>query len=87
MFLSSVFWNFPHFPSELELPEPSGSQPLTHATGLLQYTDGWIALQRGWEVRDGRVYFPVEDSEKEVLASGTIIENTIGYAHELETIV
>lgn len=33
------------------------------------------------------MYFPVEDSEKEVLASGTIIENTIGYAHELETIV
>lgn len=44
-------------------------------------------LQKGWEVRDGRVYFPVEESEKEALASGTIIENTIGYAHELEIIV
>lgn len=43
-------------------------------------------------VKDGRVYFPLQQSEtrteKEILAmSGQIIENTIGYARELETIV
>lgn len=52
-----------------------------------------FAQQRSWIVRDGRIYFPVEPeaatrSEKDILvASGTIIENTLGYARELETIV
>ena len=54
----------------------------------------------GWLVRDGRIYFPSPAglegsgeegglrSEKELLvASGQVIENTIGYARELETIV
>jgi 26S proteasome regulatory subunit N12 len=43
--------------------------------------------QREWEVRDGRIYFPVEEGEKEALSNNKIIENTIGYAQELETIV
>ena len=48
---------------------------------------------RGWVVKDGRIYFPEQEggegrSEKEILvASGQVIENTIGYARELETIV
>lgn len=52
-----------------------------------------FAHARGWVVRDGRIYFPVQQggdvrSEKEILvASEQVIENTIGYARELETIV
>ena len=43
-------------------------------------------------VKDGRIYFPQQQddmrTEKEILvASGQVIENTIGYARELETIV
>ena len=44
-------------------------------------------------VKDGRIYFPQQQedgirTEKEGLASsGQVIENTIGYARELETIV
>ena len=44
-------------------------------------------------VKDGRIYFPLQQgedvrNEKEILvASGQVIENTIGYARELETIV
>jgi len=41
--------------------------------------------------KDGRIYFP-QQQEQELLgtgseASGTVIENTLGYARELETIV
>ncbi len=52
------------------------------------------AQQRGWVVRDGRIYFPnqnlksnseVAGNEKEL--SQAAIENTLGYARELETIV
>lgn len=52
-----------------------------------------FAGQRGWVVKDGRVYFPRQDqdllaSEKDILStSGNVIENTLGYARELETIV
>lgn len=52
-----------------------------------------FAQLRGWILRDGRIFFPVEPeatarSEKDILvASGTVIENTLGYARELETIV
>lgn len=52
-----------------------------------------FAKQRGWILRDGRIYFPVEPeatarSERDILvASGTVIENALGYARELETIV
>ncbi len=52
-----------------------------------------FAQSRSWVVKDGRVYFPLQQgdqmgSEKDILAaSGQIIENTIGYARELEMIV
>ena len=53
-----------------------------------------FADSRGWVVRDGRIYFPMQEDgeggegEKDVLvASGAVIQNTIGYARELETIV
>ncbi|CCU82917.1 Putative Subunit of the 19S regulatory particle of the 26S proteasome lid [Blumeria hordei DH14] len=53
-----------------------------------------FAQTRGWIVRDGRIYFPIQDSlscagqagdDKE--HSKLIIENTLSYARELETIV
>jgi 26S proteasome regulatory subunit N12 len=52
-----------------------------------------FAQQREWIVKDGRIYFPQQDqdlltSEKDILSSsGQVIENTLGYARELETIV
>lgn len=53
-----------------------------------------FAKKRGWTARDGRIYFPAQQqgenvrSEREILrAAGQVIENTIGYARELETIV
>ncbi|KAL2815499.1 SAC3/GANP/Nin1/mts3/eIF-3 p25 family-domain-containing protein [Aspergillus granulosus] len=73
------------------------SLPISNAKNLLFLeSEGAVmefAQQRGWVLRDGRIYFPVEAdtatrSEKDILvASGTIIENAIGYARELETIV
>ena len=52
-----------------------------------------FAQKRQWAIRDGRIYFPgqvkgvvdEEGNEKEV--SQMAIENTLGYARELETIV
>ncbi|KAL5354288.1 regulatory particle non-ATPase [Pseudogymnoascus australis] len=50
-----------------------------------------FAQSRGWVVRDGRIYFPAqavvkaEGEEREI--SHAAIENTLGYARELETIV
>jgi 26S proteasome regulatory subunit N12 len=53
-----------------------------------------FAQSRGWVIKDGRIYFPnqsikagvdEEGNEKEV--SQMAIENTLGYARELETIV
>jgi 26S proteasome regulatory subunit N12 len=41
-------------------------------------------------VKDGRIYFPVQEDEqtKDILVtSDQVIENTLGYARELETIV
>lgn len=42
-------------------------------------------------VKDGRIYFPQQDDEyqsKDILVtSDQVIENTLGYARELETIV
>ena len=52
-----------------------------------------FAKQRDWTIQDGRIWFPRQDndltaSEKDILStSGTVIENTLGYARELETIV
>ena len=73
------------------------SLPISNAKNLLFLeSEGAVmefAQQRGWTLRDGRIYFPVEPeaatrSEKDILvASGSIIENAIGYARELETIV
>ncbi|KAL2000919.1 hypothetical protein VTN02DRAFT_2456 [Thermoascus thermophilus] len=80
------------------------SLPISNAKNLLFLdSEGAViefAQERGWILRDGRIYFPVEPeapgaqaipgtrSEKDILvASGTIIENAIGYARELETIV
>ena len=54
-----------------------------------------FAQSRGWIIKDGRIYFPTqslkaagvdeEGNEKEL--SQMAIENTLGYARELETIV
>lgn len=61
--------------------------PITTTTRIRCHWLTSTGKQRGWEVRDGRIYFPVEESEKEAMSSNKIIENTIGYAQELETIV
>jgi len=72
------------------------SLPISNAKNLLFLpSEGSViefAQARSWVVRDGRVYFPLQQdqlrTEKEILASsGQVIENTIGYARELETIV
>lgn len=73
------------------------SLPIANAKNLLFLeSEGSVvefAQQRGWVVKDGRIYFPLQQgeemrTEKEILvASGMLIENTIGYARELETIV
>ena len=72
-----------------------GSIPVTNAKSLffLDSEGGVVdfSKQRGWHTRDGRIYFPPPDStagENDMLAaSGQVIENTLGYARELETIV
>lgn len=52
-----------------------------------------FATARGWIVKDNRIYFPQQEqdllaNERDVLSvSGTVIENTLGYARELEMIV
>jgi 26S proteasome regulatory subunit N12 len=73
------------------------SLPISNAKNLLFLeSEGSVvefARARGWVVKDGRIYFPVQQGsdarpEKEILvASEQVIENTIGYARELETIV
>ena len=73
------------------------SLPIANAKNLLFLdSEGSVvdfAQERGWVVHDGRIYFPLQQgqdmrTEKEILvASGQVIENTIGYARELETIV
>ncbi|KAK8242229.1 26S proteasome non-ATPase regulatory subunit 8, partial [Phyllosticta capitalensis] len=75
------------------------SIPITDAKSLLFLeSEGAVvefAKQRGWACngRDGRIYFPQQEleqrvSERDVVQmSGTVIENTLGYARELETIV
>jgi len=51
-----------------------------------------FAQSRGWIVRDGQIFFPAaaateagDEPEKDV--SQMVIENTLGYARQLETIV
>ncbi len=73
------------------------SLPISNAKNLLFLdSEGSVvqfAQERGWLVKDGRIYFPLQQAtdmrpEKEFLvASEQVIENTIGYARELETIV
>ena len=90
------------------------SVPVANAKHLLFLdSEGAVisfARERGWIVRDGRIYFPsaegtggvevdgVEDSGTldgklsapgagALVSSGQVIQNTIGYARELETIV
>lgn len=53
-----------------------------------------FARSRGWTLKDGHIFFPsaeavTEDAgaEQEKPFSQLIIENTLGYARELETIV
>ncbi|KAI9702641.1 MAG: regulatory particle non-ATPase [Bogoriella megaspora] len=73
------------------------SLPISNAKNLLFLdSEGSVvkfAQERGWAVKDGRIYFPEAEAEqygteKDILAtSGQVIENTLGYARELETIV
>ena len=52
-----------------------------------------FAQSRGWDIKDGRIYFPnqakagVDEEGNEKVLSQMAIENTLGYARELETIV
>lgn len=73
------------------------SIPITDAKSLLFLdSEGAVidfAKSRGWSGKDGRIYFPQQEQEnlsqeKDVMQlSGQVIENTLGYARELETIV
>ncbi|EEH18906.1 hypothetical protein PABG_01225 [Paracoccidioides brasiliensis Pb03] len=75
------------------------SLPISNGKNLLFLdSEGAVvefAQARGWILRDGRIYFPqpettqtTQNSDKGILrAGGSIIENAIGYARELETIV
>ncbi|KAL2130035.1 hypothetical protein VTI74DRAFT_6964 [Chaetomium olivicolor] len=50
-----------------------------------------FARSRGWTVKDGQIFFPsaqeTGEEEQEQELSQMIIENTLGYARQLETIV
>lgn len=72
------------------------SLPISNAKNLLFLdSEGAVvefAEQRGWSIQDGRIYFPDQAAqrtgEKDILLTGgQVIENTLGYARELETIV
>ncbi|PGH23829.1 hypothetical protein AJ80_02077 [Polytolypa hystricis UAMH7299] len=74
------------------------SLPISNAKNLLFLdSEGAVvefAQARGWLLKDGRIYFPQQEqlqadqAQKDISsASATIIENAIGYARELETIV
>ncbi|KAL7619947.1 regulatory particle non-ATPase [Parahypoxylon ruwenzoriense] len=79
------------------------SLPLSSTKSLLFLdSEGAVvefARQRGWAIRDGHIYFPsgasaaaaegggAEEAEDEKEISRMVIENTLGYARELETIV
>lgn len=72
-----------------------GSIPVANAKNLLFLdSEGSVvgfSNERGWSAKDGRVHFPVAEAaagENDVLGmSEQVIENTLGYARELETIV
>lgn len=73
------------------------SLPISNAKNLLFLDSEGAVIQfaqsRGWLAKDGRIYFPEQEeeaqaAEKDVMsASGSVIENTLGYARKLETIV
>ncbi|KAL8988732.1 MAG: hypothetical protein Q9177_002237 [Variospora cf. flavescens] len=72
------------------------SLPIANAKNLLFLeSEGSVvefAQARGWVAKDGRIYFPQQQedmrTEKDILvASGQVIENTIGYSRSLENIV
>lgn len=72
-----------------------GSIPIANAKNLLFLDSEGSVVSfsegRGWHVKDGRIDFPDYEAaagEADVLGmSGQVIENTLGYARELETIV
>lgn len=61
---------------------------LTSEGAVIEY-----AQERGWHIQDGRIYFPlqnkvgVDEAGNEKKLSQMAIENTLGYAQELERIV
>ncbi|KAL2751909.1 hypothetical protein ACRALDRAFT_1073210 [Sodiomyces alcalophilus JCM 7366] len=73
------------------------SLPLSSTKSLLFLdSEGAViefAQHRGWVVRDGHIYFPDaaeagdDESGQQKEVSKMIIENTLGYARQLETIV
>ncbi|RMY77333.1 hypothetical protein D0862_13581 [Hortaea werneckii] len=73
------------------------SLPISNAKNLLFLESEGAVIQfaesRGWVAKDGRIFFPQQEeenmaAEKDVMASsGLVIENTLGYARKLETIV
>ena len=71
------------------------SLPISSAKNLLFLeSEGAViefAMQRGWLLRDGRIYFPTESEaaacSDNVLSANSVIENAVGYARELEMIV
>ena len=73
------------------------SLPIANAKNLLFLDSEGAVIQfahsRGWVAKDGRIYFPQREeellaAEKDVMSnSDIVIENTLGYARKLETIV
>lgn len=69
------------------------SLPLSSTKSLLFLdSEGAVvafARERGWDIRDGQIYFPAAEAEdaNQKEFSQMVIENTLGYARELETIV
>ncbi|SMQ51830.1 unnamed protein product [Zymoseptoria tritici ST99CH_1A5] len=73
------------------------SLPISNAKNLLFLDSEGAVVQfaqsRGWVAKDGRIYFPEQEeemraAEKDVMSnSDVVIENTLGYARKLETIV
>ncbi|KAM3414182.1 hypothetical protein BST61_g10841 [Cercospora zeina] len=73
------------------------SLPISNAKNLLFLDSEGAVIQfaqsRGWVAKDGRIYFPAQEAdalaaEKDVMSnSDLVIENTLGYARKLETIV
>ncbi|KAF2743909.1 hypothetical protein M011DRAFT_450495 [Sporormia fimetaria CBS 119925] len=71
------------------------SLPIDDAKSLLFLdSEGAVvefAREIGWVVKDGRIYFPAQEEDlrsRDILVSSdTVIEHTLGYARQLETIV